>query len=217
MPKNIFNLKIDSVDSKQNNETPQQQQTNNQQQEQQQQQPAQQQPLQRNDSKKFLDNKSQSVSSKPRPPPLPPIIQATSNASPATGAATAAMATNGSSAAASDVSKSDTQITNQNNNVKRSGRELREMIEKMEITKEQKAKLMDFLKTREDIGELTNDDLSVEGELGSGNGGVVLKVRHRRLGVVMAKKVSASSLVTFDICSLTRTSLFMLFSFSSFI
>ena len=42
---------------------------------------------------------------------------------------------------------------------------------------------------REKIGDLVPDDLTVEGELGSGNGGVVLKVRHKKTGTVMAKKV----------------------------
>ncbi len=59
----------------------------------------------------------------------------------------------------------------------------------LDITSTQKDKLEEFLKSREKIGDLTNDDLSVEGELGSGNGGVVLKVRHRKFGTAMAKKV----------------------------
>ncbi len=59
----------------------------------------------------------------------------------------------------------------------------------LDITATQKDKLEEFLKCREKIGDLTNDDLSVEGELGSGNGGVVLKVRHRKFNTAMAKKV----------------------------
>ncbi len=64
-----------------------------------------------------------------------------------------------------------------------------EKIAELEITETQKDKLEEFLKCREKIGDLTTDDLSVAGELGSGNGGVVLKVRHRKTGTVMAKKV----------------------------
>jgi len=63
------------------------------------------------------------------------------------------------------------------------------MVQMLDITSTQKDKLEEFLKSREKIGDLTNDDLSVEGELGSGNGGVVLKVRHRKFGTAMAKKV----------------------------
>lgn len=72
---------------------------------------------------------------------------------------------------------------------KPSNQQLKEQIVSMDCTDEQKAKIHKFLDLRDQIGELTNDDLSVEGELGSGNGGVVLKVRHRKLDVVMAKKV----------------------------
>ena len=67
--------------------------------------------------------------------------------------------------------------------------QLLDMIKKLDITDKQKNKLEEFLTRREKIGDLTNDDLSVEGELGSGNGGVVLKVRHRKTGTVMAKKL----------------------------
>lgn len=58
-----------------------------------------------------------------------------------------------------------------------------------DINAEQQQRLVKFLELRDKIGEIANDDLSVEGELGSGNGGVVLKVRHRKLDVDMAKKV----------------------------
>jgi len=67
--------------------------------------------------------------------------------------------------------------------------QLTNMVQKLDITDSQKDKLEEFLKCREKIGDLQNEDLSVEGELGSGNGGVVLKVRHRKTGTVMAKKV----------------------------
>lgn len=58
-----------------------------------------------------------------------------------------------------------------------------------DISNDQIERLISFLQLRENIGEISNDDLSVEGELGSGNGGVVLLVRHRRLDVAMAKKL----------------------------
>jgi mitogen-activated protein kinase kinase 1 len=62
-------------------------------------------------------------------------------------------------------------------------------VQSLDITVSQKDRLESFLKCREKIGDLTNDDLCVDGELGSGNGGVVLKVKHRKTLTVMAKKV----------------------------
>ena len=74
------------------------------------------------------------------------------------------------------------------NSGKLSVQQLLPMVQQLDITPKQKDKIEQFLKCRERIGELTNEDLSVEGELGSGNGGVVLKVRHRKTGIDMAKK-----------------------------
>lgn len=59
----------------------------------------------------------------------------------------------------------------------------------MDITKKQKDRLEEFLKCRKQIGDLSSDDLIVEGELGSGNGGVVLKVRHTKTVIPMARKL----------------------------
>ena len=73
--------------------------------------------------------------------------------------------------------------------LKPSLKELSETVKSLDITEKQKNNLEEFLKSREKIGDLTSDDLSLEGELGSGNGGVVLKVRHRSTSIVMAKKV----------------------------
>jgi hypothetical protein len=73
--------------------------------------------------------------------------------------------------------------------IKPSIQHLSELVQMLDITETQKDKLEEFLKCREKIGDLTTDDLSVAGELGSGNGGVVLKVRHRKTGTIMAKKV----------------------------
>lgn len=73
--------------------------------------------------------------------------------------------------------------------LKPSLKELSETVKSLDITEKQKNNLEEFLKSREKIGDLTSDDLSLEGELGSGNGGVVLKVRHRRTSIVMAKKL----------------------------
>lgn len=46
-----------------------------------------------------------------------------------------------------------------------------------------------FLSQKEKIGELSDDDLEKLGELGSGNGGVVMKVRHIPTQLIMARKL----------------------------
>lgn len=53
----------------------------------------------------------------------------------------------------------------------------------------EKARLEFFLCQKEKVGELLNDDFEKLGELGSGNGGVVMKVRHKSSGVIMARKL----------------------------
>ena len=50
--------------------------------------------------------------------------------------------------------------------------------------------LEQFLTNKEQIGELNAEDFNKRGELGSGNGGVVLKVFHQPTGFIMARKVS---------------------------
>lgn len=80
-------------------------------------------------------------------------------------------------------------INSANHSGKPTVAQLSEMVQMLDISATQKDKLEEFLKCREKIGDLTNEDLSVEGELGSGNGGVVLKVRHRKFGIAMAKKL----------------------------
>lgn len=76
-----------------------------------------------------------------------------------------------------------------NNSSKPTVDQLTHKVQMLDITATQKDKLEEFLKCREKIGDLTNEALSVEGELGSGNGGVVLKVRHRKFNTAMAKKL----------------------------
>lgn len=46
-----------------------------------------------------------------------------------------------------------------------------------------------FLSQKEKIGELSDQDLEKLGELGSGNGGVVMKVRHKPTSLIMARKL----------------------------
>ncbi|CAF0729510.1 unnamed protein product [Brachionus calyciflorus] len=115
------------------------------------------------------------VQTKPRPPPLKPIETEPPKPIP---------------------NLTDLKISDQpnNNELKSNQRpDTQQLIEtirsKNDFNSHQVERLIDFLKLRENIGEISNDDLSVEGELGSGNGGVVLLVRHRRLDVAMAKKL----------------------------
>lgn len=160
--------------------------------------------LHRNDSKKFLDNKSQSVSSKPRPPPLN-VGNTTSPVNPAAsttqhdplsnGLAVGGLKpvkdvsqSSGSSGGASGGGGSGSQAPAAPG-AKLTAEQLKRQIDSTDCTDEQKQKIHKFLDLREQIGELNDDALNVEGELGSGNGGVVLKCRHRKLDIVMAKKV----------------------------
>jgi hypothetical protein len=53
----------------------------------------------------------------------------------------------------------------------------------------QRKRMEFFLCQKEKIGELSDDDFEKLGELGTGNGGVVMKVLHRSSGLIMARKV----------------------------
>lgn len=54
----------------------------------------------------------------------------------------------------------------------------------------QKKRIEVFLLRKKEVGDnLCDDDLENLGELGSGNGGVVSKVKHKKMGLIMAKKL----------------------------
>lgn len=54
----------------------------------------------------------------------------------------------------------------------------------------QKKRIEVFLLRKKEVGDnLCEDDLENLGELGSGNGGVVSKVKHKKMGLIMAKKL----------------------------
>ena len=54
----------------------------------------------------------------------------------------------------------------------------------------QTERLEDFIKQKEEIGDLNNDnDFEELTELGAGNGGVVHCVKHKSTGMIMAKKM----------------------------
>lgn len=61
-----------------------------------------------------------------------------------------------------------------------------------------------FLCQKEKIGgELSDDDFEKLGELGAGNGGVVMKVRHKSSGLIMARKVcNQLNLINISICNI---------------
>ncbi|XP_044256669.1 dual specificity mitogen-activated protein kinase kinase dSOR1 [Tribolium madens] len=62
-------------------------------------------------------------------------------------------------------------------------------IESLEMDATQQRRIDVFLSQKKEIGgDLSDDDLEKLGELGSGNGGVVIKVRHKS-GLIMARKL----------------------------
>jgi mitogen-activated protein kinase kinase 1 len=57
--------------------------------------------------------------------------------------------------------------------------QLTETLEELEMDESARKRIKFFLSQKEKIGELSDQDLEKLGELGSGNGGVVMKVRHK--------------------------------------
>ena len=66
---------------------------------------------------------------------------------------------------------------------------IQERLEELEMDEEQRKRLASFLGQKEKVGELCDEDFEKLGELGAGNGGVVMKVRHKKYGLIMARKV----------------------------
>lgn len=63
-------------------------------------------------------------------------------------------------------------------------------LEELDMNDTEKKRIEVFLCEKEKIGvDLSDDDFEKLGELGSGNGGVVMKVRHKTSGLIMAKKL----------------------------
>lgn len=62
-------------------------------------------------------------------------------------------------------------------------------LEELDMNDMQRKRIEVFLCQKEMVGELTDDDLEKLGELGSGNGGVVMKVRHKKSNLIMARKL----------------------------
>ncbi|KAL6425388.1 hypothetical protein ACFW04_009523 [Cataglyphis niger] len=66
---------------------------------------------------------------------------------------------------------------------------IQERLEELEMDEEQRKRLESFLGQKEKVGELCDEDFEKLGELGAGNGGVVMKVRHKESGLIMARKL----------------------------
>lgn len=63
-------------------------------------------------------------------------------------------------------------------------------LEELDMDDTQRRRIEVFLWEKEKIGgDLTDDDFEKLGELGSGNGGVVTKVRHKSSGLILARKL----------------------------
>ena len=66
-----------------------------------------------------------------------------------------------------------------------------ENVNNCELDEEQRRRLEQFLTQKQQVGELTSDDhFEKLGELGAGNGGVVVKVLHKPSSLIMARKVA---------------------------
>lgn len=66
---------------------------------------------------------------------------------------------------------------------------LTQKLRELDIDDQQRERLEAFLTQKQKVGELTADVFDKIGELGAGNGGVVMKVLHRPTDLVMARKV----------------------------
>ena len=66
---------------------------------------------------------------------------------------------------------------------------LHKTLEGMDIDEGQRRRLETFISQKQKLGELKDDDFEYQGDLGTGNGGVVTKVLHKPTGLVMARKV----------------------------
>lgn len=64
-----------------------------------------------------------------------------------------------------------------------------ETLEELDIDELARKSISTFLRNKEDMGEIRDEDLEKLGELGKGNGGVVMKVRHKPTNTTMARKL----------------------------
>ncbi|XP_052278340.1 dual specificity mitogen-activated protein kinase kinase 1-like isoform X2 [Dreissena polymorpha] len=66
---------------------------------------------------------------------------------------------------------------------------LTKKLKELDIDDQQRERLEAFLTQKQKVGELVAEEFDKIGELGAGNGGVVMKVLHRPTGLVMARKL----------------------------
>lgn len=66
---------------------------------------------------------------------------------------------------------------------------LQQKLKELDLNDQQRERLESFLTLKQQVGELAADDFEKLGELGAGNGGVVLKVKHTTSELLMARKV----------------------------
>ena len=72
---------------------------------------------------------------------------------------------------------------------------LKNAIHKLDITEQQRAEMGRFMEEKKEFikhGELKDGQFERLAELGYGNGGVVLKVKHKPSGIIMARKASST-------------------------
>lgn len=67
--------------------------------------------------------------------------------------------------------------------------ELTQIFEDLDMSETERSRLKLFVDQRDSIGDIRDEDLEKLGELGSGNGGVVMKVRHIPTQLIMARKM----------------------------
>jgi len=63
----------------------------------------------------------------------------------------------------------------------------------LELDDQQRQRMRFFLSQKQKVDELKDEDFERLGELGAGNGGVVLKVLHKPTGLIMARKASINA------------------------
>jgi len=62
-----------------------------------------------------------------------------------------------------------------------------------DVNEDQKNRLEEFLRDKKNIGsEIKDGDFERMEELGAGNGGVVMKMKHKPTNLIMARKVRAN-------------------------
>jgi hypothetical protein len=66
---------------------------------------------------------------------------------------------------------------------------LTKKLNELDLDPEQRTRLEQFLTQKQTVGELNAEDFEKISELGSGNGGVVWRVLHKKTQLTMARKV----------------------------